>query len=105
MEPLFSSLRESFVLVRPYSNARVPVLHEVQSFVGSFNSFPDSDESEGVRHSTSDLSFQNERAMWWAEFDSVGEDAVRGYVERNSYTPTGMEVARQWLARREFLQL
>ena len=43
--------------------------------------------------------------MWWAEFDSVGEEAVRGYVERNSYTPTGMEVARQWLARREFLQL
>src|SRR4051794_36703386 len=43
--------------------------------------------------------------MWWAEFDSIGEEAVRGYVERNSYTPTGMEVARQWLARREFLQL
>jgi len=43
--------------------------------------------------------------MWWAEFDSVGEEAVRGYVERNSYTPTGMEVARQWLAQREFLQL
>jgi hypothetical protein len=43
--------------------------------------------------------------MWWAEFDSVGEEAVRGYVERNSYTPTGMEVARQWLARREFVQL
>ena len=53
----------------------------------------------------SDLSPQNERALWWAEFDSVGEEAVRGYVERNSYTPTGMEVARQWLARREFLQL
>jgi len=43
--------------------------------------------------------------MWWAEFDSVGEEAVRDYVQRNSYTPTGMEVARQWLARREFLQL
>jgi hypothetical protein len=43
--------------------------------------------------------------LWWAEFDSVGEEAVRGYVERNSYTPTGMEIARQWLARREFLQL
>ena len=55
--------------------------------------------------SFSDLTFQNERAMWWAEFDSVGEEAVRGYVERNSYTPTGMEAARQWLARREFLQL
>jgi hypothetical protein len=53
----------------------------------------------------SDLTFQNERAMWWAEFDGVGEEAVRGYVERNSYTPTGMEAARQWLARREFLQL
>jgi hypothetical protein len=43
--------------------------------------------------------------MWWDEFDSVGEKAVRGYVERNSYTPTGMELARQWLARHEFLQL
>ena len=43
--------------------------------------------------------------MWWAEFDSVGEEAVRGYVERNSYTPTGMEAARQWFARRELLQL
>src|SRR3954465_5606944 len=43
--------------------------------------------------------------MWWAEFDSIGEEAVRAYVERNSYTPTGMEIARQWLARREFLQL
>ena len=53
----------------------------------------------------SDLSVQNERALWWAEFDSVGEEVVRGCVERNSYTPTGMEVARQWLARREFLQL
>jgi hypothetical protein len=55
--------------------------------------------------SFSDLSLQNERDMWWAEFDSVGEEAVRGYVERNSYTPTGMEVARQWLAQRELLQL
>lgn len=55
--------------------------------------------------SFSDISLQNERALWWAEFDSVGEEAVRGYVERNSYTPTGMEIARQWLARREFLQL
>jgi hypothetical protein len=43
--------------------------------------------------------------MWWDEFDSVGEEAVRGYVERNSYTPTGMDLARQWLARHEFLQL
>jgi hypothetical protein len=65
----------------------------------------DSGEAGGQSPSFSDLSFQNERAMWWAEFDSVGEEAVRGYVERNSYTPTGMEVARQWLERREFLQL
>src|SRR5689334_4741680 len=36
-----------------------------------------------------DVSFENERAMWWAEFDSVGEEAVRGYVARHSYTPTG----------------
>ncbi|MBC8038113.1 MAG: hypothetical protein H7X89_12940 [Rhizobiales bacterium] len=64
-----------------------------------------SDEAGGHSPAFSDLSFQNERAMWWAEFDSIGEEAVRGYVERNSYTPTGMEVARQWLARREFLQL
>jgi len=62
-------------------------------------------EADGHSPSFSDLSLQNERDMWWAEFDSVGEEAVRGYVERNSYTPTGMEVARQWLARREFLQL
>jgi len=64
-----------------------------------------SGEAGGHSPSFSDLSVQNERALWWAEFDSVGEEAVRGYVERNSYTPTGMEVARQWLARREFLQL
>ena len=43
--------------------------------------------------------------MWWAEFDSVGEEAVRNYVDRNSYTPTGMEAARQWLATREYLHL
>ncbi len=53
----------------------------------------------------SDVWFENERAMWWAEFDGVGEEAVRHSVERNSYPPTGMEVARQWLVRREFLQL
>jgi len=64
-----------------------------------------SSEAGGPSPSFSDVSIQNERALWWAEFDSVGEEAVRGYVERNSYTPTGMEVARQWLARREFLQL
>jgi hypothetical protein len=62
-------------------------------------------EASGQTPAFSDLSFQNERALWWAEFDSVGEEAVRGYVERNSYNPTGMEIARQWLARREFLQL
>ena len=65
----------------------------------------DSGEAGGLSPSFSDVSFQNERAMWWAEFDSVGEEAVRAYVERNAYTPTGMEVARQWLARQEFLQL
>jgi hypothetical protein len=65
----------------------------------------DNGEAGGLSPSLSDVSFQNERAMWWAEFDSVGEEAVRDYVERNSYTPTGMEVARQWLARQEFLQL
>lgn len=64
-----------------------------------------SGEAGGHSPSFSDVEFQNERAMWWAEFDGVGEEAVRGYVERNSYPPTGMEVARQWLARREFLQL
>ena len=53
----------------------------------------------------SDVLFQNERAMWWAEFDGIGEEAVRSYVERNAYPPSGMEAARQWLARREFLQL
>jgi hypothetical protein len=62
-------------------------------------------EAGGYSPSFSDVSFQNERAMWWAEFDSVGEEVVRSYIERNSYTPTGMESARQWLARREFLQL
>jgi len=65
----------------------------------------DSGEAAGLSPTFSDVSFQNECAMWWAEFDSVGEEAVRGYVERNSYTPTGMEVARRWLARQEFLQL
>jgi len=65
----------------------------------------DSEEASGHSLPFSDTSLQNERALWWAEFDSVGEEAVRGYVERNSYTPTGMEVARQWLERREFLQL
>jgi hypothetical protein len=60
---------------------------------------------ESFNPAFSDVSFQNERAMWWAEFDSIGEDAVRDYVARNSYTPTGMEIAREWLARREFLQL
>ena len=72
-----------------------------KGFDSTFNS------GEAREHSLPlyDLSFQNERAMWWAEFDSVGEEAVRDYVERNAYTPTGMEVARQWLARREFLQL
>jgi len=59
----------------------------------------------GSTPSFSDLSAQNERALWWAEFDTIGEEAVRGYVERNSYTPTGMEIARQWLAQRELLQL
>ena len=59
----------------------------------------------GHTPSFSDLSFQNERALWWAEFDTIGEEAVRGYVARNSYTPTGMEIARQWLAQRELLQL
>lgn len=43
--------------------------------------------------------------MWWAEFDGIGEETVRANVSRNSYPPTGMESARQWLARREFLQL
>ena len=52
-----------------------------------------------------DVWLENERAMWWAEFDGVGEDAVRHSVERHSYPPTGMEIARQWLGRREFLQL
>lgn len=70
-----------------------------------FDSIFHSGEAGAHNPSFSDTSLQNERAMWWAEFDSVGEEAVRGYVERNSYTPTGMEVARQWLARREFLQL
>jgi hypothetical protein len=65
----------------------------------------DSDDAAGHSRSSSDAWFENERAMWWAEFDSVGEEAVRGYVERNAYTSTGMEVARQWLARHEFLQL
>ncbi|HET7085483.1 MAG TPA: hypothetical protein VFI23_11980 [Rhizomicrobium sp.] len=65
----------------------------------------DSGEAHGLIPSFSDVSFQNERAMWWAEFDGVGEEAVRDSVARNSYTPTGMEVARQWLARQEFLQL
>ena len=69
------------------------------------DSFFLSGEAGAYSPSFSDVSFQNERAMWWAEFDDVGEEVVRGYVERNSYTPTGMEVARQWLARREFLQL
>jgi hypothetical protein len=69
------------------------------------DSFFLSGEAGGYSPTFSDVSFQNERAMWWAEFDSVGEEVVRGYVERNSYTPTGMEIARQWLARREFLQL
>ena len=68
-----------------------------------FDSVFDSGEAGGPPFS--DLTFQNERAMWWAEFDSVGEEAVRGYVERNAYTPTGMEAARQWLARQEFLRL
>ena len=62
-----------------------------------------SNSGEAGRHSPSfsDVLFQNERAMWWAEFDSVGEDAVRSYVQRTSYPPTGMEAARQWLAERE----
>ena len=69
-------------------------------------------ESDSIFHSGEagspafpDVSFETERTMWWAEFDSVGEEAVRGYVARGSYTPTGMEIARQWLARREFEQL
>jgi len=74
--------------------------------VGTFpNSIPESEEPDGLRPSFSDTSLENERAMWWAEFDSVGEEAVRNYVDRNSYTPTGMEAARQWLATREFLRL
>jgi hypothetical protein len=64
-----------------------------------------SGEAGGCNPSFYDDVFQNERAMWWAEFDGVGEEVVRAYVERNSYTPTGMEAARQWIARREFLQL
>jgi hypothetical protein len=74
--------------------------------VGTFpNSIPGSEEPDSLRPSISDISLQNERAMWWAEFDSVGEEAVRNYVDRNSYTPTGMEAARQWLATREYLHL
>jgi len=63
--------------------------------------------SNGGAHSPSlsDVLFQNERAMWWAEFDSIGEQAVRSNVESHSYTPTGMEAARQWLAKRESPQL
>jgi hypothetical protein len=63
------------------------------------------DDAGGHVTPCSDVWFENERAMWWAEFDGVGEEAVRNSMERNSYTPTGMEVARQWLVRREFLQL
>ena len=64
-----------------------------------------SDDAGGHVTPRADVWFENERAMWWAEFDAVGEEAVRHSVERNSYTPTGMEIARQWLVRREFLQL
>ena len=64
-----------------------------------------SGDAEGHSPSFSDVLFQNERAMWWAEFDSIGEEAVRSNVDSNSYTPTGMKVARQWLARRESAQL
>jgi hypothetical protein len=53
----------------------------------------------------SDLAIHNERDMWWAEFDLVGEEEVRTRLGRNSYTPSGIEFARQWLHRREFLQL
>jgi len=58
--------------------------------------------SEGgrVSPSFSDVLFQNERAMWRAEFDSVGQDTVLSFVEHNCYPPTGMEVARQWLEER-----
>lgn len=63
------------------------------------------DEPGGHVTPSSDVWFENERAMWWAEFDGVGEEAVRNSVERHSYPPTGMEVARQWLVRRELFHL
>jgi len=63
-----------------------------------------SEEAGDHSPSFSDVVLQNERAMWRAEFDSIGEEAVRSNFESNSYTPTGMEVARQWLARRESSQ-
>jgi len=62
-------------------------------------------EANGHSPSFSDVWLQNERAMWWAEFDGVGEEAVHSNIERNSYPATGMEVARQWLAQRESPQL
>jgi hypothetical protein len=69
------------------------------------DSISNSAQAGDYSSSFSDVLFQNERAMWWQEFDSVGEKTVRDYVERNSYTPTGMVVARQWLARHDILQL
>ena len=65
------------------------------------NSTTNRTEAVGVSPSFSDAVFQNERDMWRAEFDSVGEDTVRSFVEHNCYPPTGMEVARQWIAERE----
>ena len=59
-----------------------------------------SDEAGGPSPSFSDVLLQNERAMWRAEFDGIGEDAVLSSVERNSYPPTGMEVACEWLSER-----
>jgi hypothetical protein len=106
---LFPSLRET---IEKFRLGPAPIqtigckCFQRASIVGTFsNTIPEDEESGGRRPAFSDTSLQNERAMWWAEFDSVGEEAVRGYVERNSYTPTGMEVARQWLAQRELVQL
>jgi hypothetical protein len=71
----------------------------------SHDSIFNSDEEGSQSPSLSDVLFQNESAMWCAEFDGLGEEAVRSNVENNYYTPTGMEVARQWLARRGSPQL
>lgn len=63
------------------------------------------DDDGGWVPPSSDVRFENECAMWRAEFDAVGEAAVRHCVERKSYTPAGMQVARQWLVQRELFQL